>query len=78
MTHAAPGSRLKAVWTAVDVGEAAPPNTEVDEALLVLPGPAPGTFRLRRGPAPWLVGEYRVDLYLNDELVLTLPYRVSG
>lgn len=77
VTNAAPGSRLKAVWTAVDVGAAAPPNTELDESRLVVPGPVPGTFRLSRGPRPWPVGDYRVDLYLDDELVITLPYTVA-
>lgn len=77
VTNAPPGSRLKAVWTAVDVGAAAPPNTELDESLLVVPGPVPGTFRLSRGPRPWPVGDYRVDLYLDDELVVTLPYTVA-
>jgi len=72
-----PGSRLKAVWTAVDVGTAVPPNSELDQVVLVLPGAAPGSFRLRRGAGPWPTGEYRVDLYLDDELVATLPYRVS-
>jgi uncharacterized RDD family membrane protein YckC len=77
ITTAPPGSSLKAVWTAVDVGDAAPPNTELDETRLVVSGPAPGTFRLRRGPQPWPVGEYRVDLYLDDQLVVTLPYTVA-
>ena len=77
VASAPPGSRLKAVWTAVDVGAAAPPNTELDETLLVVPGPMPGTFRLRRGPREWPVGDYRVDLYLDDELVVTLPYTVA-
>jgi uncharacterized RDD family membrane protein YckC len=77
VTSAPPGSTLKAVWTAVDVGDAAPPNTELDETRLVVSGPAPGTFRLRRGPRPWPVGDYRVDLYLDDALVVTLPYTVA-
>jgi uncharacterized RDD family membrane protein YckC len=77
VTSAPAGSRLKAVWTAINVGDAAPPNTEVDESVLILTGPAPGTFRLRRGPRPWPVGDYRLDIYLNDELVVTLPYKVA-
>ena len=77
VTSAPVGSRLKAVWTAVDVGDAAPPNTELDETMLTLSGPAPGTFRLRRGPRPWPIGDYRVDLYLDDELIVTLPYTVA-
>ncbi|MGH2668337.1 MAG: hypothetical protein ACRDH5_04310, partial [bacterium] len=76
-TNVPPGSRLKAVWTAVDIGDAAPPNLELDESVLVVTGSAPGTFRLSRGPRPWPAGDYRVDLYLDDELVMTLAYKVS-
>ena len=71
-----PGATLKAVWTAVDVGAAAEPNTVMDETSSIVPGPAPGTFRLRRGGNPWPVGDYRVDLFLDDQHVIGLPYRV--
>jgi uncharacterized RDD family membrane protein YckC len=73
-----PGSRLKAVWNTVNVGAAAPTNTRIAEVSVVLPGPSPGSFRFSRGPQPWPVGDYRVDLYLNDALVLTIPYKVAG
>ena len=73
-----PGATLRAVWTAVDVGAAAEPNSVMDETSLVVPGPAPGTFRLRRGSGLWPVGDYRVDLYVDDEHVVGLPYRVAA
>jgi uncharacterized RDD family membrane protein YckC len=72
-----PGARLKAVWSAVNVGTVAPPNSQLAESTLVLPGPLPGNFRFTRGPQPWPVGDYKVDLYLNDQLVLSLPYRIT-
>ncbi|MGH7767305.1 MAG: RDD family protein [Candidatus Binatia bacterium] len=72
-----PGSRLKAVWSAVDVGATAPPNSQFADSTIVLPGPAPGNFRFSRGSEPWAVGKYKVDLYLNDQLVVTLPYRIT-
>ncbi|MGH7831132.1 MAG: RDD family protein, partial [Candidatus Binatia bacterium] len=78
VSQAQPGSRLKAVWSAVDVGAAAPPNSQLAESTVILPGPAPGNFRFSRGPEPWPLGEYKVDLYLNDQLVLSLPYRIDG
>ena len=71
-----PGSRLKAVWTVVNVGTAAPPNTPLAETAVVLPGAAPGSFRFSRGTQPWPVGDYKVELYLNDQGVLTMPYKV--
>jgi uncharacterized RDD family membrane protein YckC len=77
VSQAQPGSRLKAVWSAVDIGTAAPPNSQLAESTVVLPGPAPGNFRFSRGAEPWTVGNYKVDLYLNDQLVLSLPYRIT-
>ena len=76
--QAAPGSRLRAVWSTINVGAAAPPNTQIAESTLVLPGPSPGSFRFSRGPQPWPTGDYRVDLYLNDVLVITIPYKVAS
>jgi hypothetical protein len=73
-----PGSRLKAVWNVVNVGAVAPPNTQLAESTVVLPGAAPGSFRFSRGAQLWPVGDYKVDLYLNDQVVLTLPYKISG
>jgi uncharacterized RDD family membrane protein YckC len=70
------GSRLKAVWTVVNVGAVAPPNSKLAESTLVLPGAAPGSFRFTRGSQPWPVGDYKVELYLNDQGVLTMPYKV--
>lgn len=72
-----PGSRLKAVWNVVNVGAVAPPNTQLAESTLVLPGAAPGSFRFSRGAQLWPVGDYKVDLYLNDRVVLSLPYKIS-
>jgi len=78
VSQAQPGSRLKAVWSAVNVGTAAPPNSQLGESTVVLLGPSPGNFRFTRGAEPWPVGDYKVDLYLNDQLVLSLPYRING
>ena len=73
-----PGSRLKAIWTIVNVGVVASLNTQLAESTVVLPGAAPGSFRFSRGAQPWPVGEYKVELYLNEQFVLSLPYKISG
>jgi len=52
-----PGSRLKAIWTIVNVGVVASLNTQLAESTVVLPGAAPGSFRFSRGAQPWPVGE---------------------
>ncbi len=55
---------VRAVWTAVDV-EGADPNTRIDEASTTS-GSGQLQFDLTND-GPWPVGEYKVDLFLNDE-----------
>jgi uncharacterized RDD family membrane protein YckC len=43
-----PGSRLKAIWTVFNVGVVAPPNSQLAESTVVLPGSVPGSFRFSR------------------------------
>jgi hypothetical protein len=66
---------LKAVWTAVDV-EGANPNTKIDE-VNSKGGSGQVQFELSND-GPWPVGEYKVDLFLNDEQepAQTLEFRV--
>jgi hypothetical protein len=78
ISGAEPEDELKAVWIAVDVGDAAPRNARIDEATTVLGNrEQAGAFRLQRGAAPWPVGEYKVELYVNGRLAQTLPFRVE-
>lgn len=66
---------VKSAWYAVDVGEVAPPNTLIDEAELTT-----GTNTLYFNLAPeslWAVGDYKVEIYLNDELERTLTFQVQ-
>jgi uncharacterized RDD family membrane protein YckC len=78
VSGAGPDSTLRSVWYAVSVGNAASPNSTIDEAIVRLPnGNEAGSFRLRRGPNPWPAGEYKVELYLDGELVQTLPFTVA-
>jgi len=65
---------VKAVWTAVDV-EGVAPNTLIDQSELTS-GDAELTFTLTNDQL-WPVGQYKVDLYLNDKLDRTLEYRVE-
>jgi uncharacterized RDD family membrane protein YckC len=78
-SHARPGAELRAVWTAVNVGAVAPPNTVIDEARLTLErGSESGVFTLRRSGSRWAPGEYRAELYLDGRLVQSLPYTIAG
>lgn len=75
LANAPEETTVKASWTAVAV-ENSPPNTHLDEAMLTS-GTAALTFDLSNN-ALWPVGVYKVELYLNDDLVRTLDFSVSN
>lgn len=76
LANAPEETAVKTVWYAVDVGDAAAPNTLIDEASLVS-GSAELTFDLTSDNT-WPPGAYKVELYLNDELNQTLEFSVAG
>lgn len=73
------GDKLRSVWTAEDVCEAAPANTKIDEASLVMEGESfSGSFSLSKPTNGWPVGKYRVDIYRGDETVATARFSFKG
>ena len=73
-----PDTTVKAVWTAVDVGDAAPANTIVDQSELTMDGSGNLDFTLSRpSSGVWPVGRYKVDIYLDGKLDRTLEYEVA-
>ncbi len=74
LSNAPEDTRVKAVWTAVDV-EGADPNTALDDVELTA-GSGTLTFDLRNDN-PWPPGEYQVELFLNDESDQTIAFQVS-
>jgi len=78
VSGAEPDDRLTAMWVAVDVGDAAPRNTVIDEATVLLTGDdESGAFRLQRGANPWPAGTYRVEVFVNDRRAQRVPYTVE-
>lgn len=74
LSNAPDSTTLKAVWTAVSVvGEE--PNLLIDETTLT-GGDGNYTFNLQNDSL-WPAGQYKVDLYLNDELDRTLDFTVE-
>jgi CHAT domain-containing protein/Tfp pilus assembly protein PilF len=73
------GATLRAVWIAADTGGAAPPNYHVAEKSyeLAQPGQAVGKFSLSKPNNGWPPGKYRLELYLDDRLAETVPFRVE-
>jgi hypothetical protein len=66
---------VKGVWTLISA-EGYDPNQEIDSAE-VTGGDNTYYFALDRGAEPWPVGQYKIDLYLNDELVETVNFDVQ-
>jgi hypothetical protein len=74
LANAPDDTKVKAVWTAVEAqGES--PNTVILEKELVT-GLSSITFNLSLNSA-WPVGQYKVDLYLNDKLDRTITFSVQ-
>jgi len=77
LSNAPEDTTVKAVWTAVDV-EGVKPNLKIDESRITADGGGQLTFDLTND-GPWPVGEYKVDLFLNDgeEPARTLEFEVQ-
>jgi len=75
VANAPDDTKVKAVFTAVDV-EGAEPNTPLGEHEITS-GSGKFHFYLNNSML-WPVGKYKVDLYLNDELDTTLEFEVEG
>jgi hypothetical protein len=73
LQNAPDDTKLKAVWTAVEVEDTEPnlvineTETTSSDALL--------HFQLEN-ESLWPVGKYKVEIYLNDELSVTLNFEV--
>ncbi len=78
VANAPSDTKVKTVWTAVDVGDAAPANTKIDEAEVTMAESGNAHFTLSQpSSGTWPVGKYKVDIYLNDKLDRTLEYTVA-
>ena len=73
------GDKLRAVWVADDVGDAAPANTKMIEKTMTMEGdPTEGDFSCTKPPQGWPVGKYHVDIYANDELATKVKFTVEA
>lgn len=69
-------AKIRAVWIAQDTG-VAPVGFKVDEATAVAPiSNAFGKFTLSRPSDGWATGKYRVEFYVDGELIDTVDLRI--
>ena len=78
LANAPKDTLVKAVWVAVDVGNAAPPDSKIDETEVKTEGSRNVDFSLQRGAAKWPAGLYKVQIYYNSKLDRTLNFVVTG
>ena len=72
------GEKLRGVWIAEDVGEAAPANTKIDESTLTADeDDFYGAFSLSKPNKGWPIGKYRVEIYDGDELTTTVKFTIG-
>lgn len=74
LSNAPDDTKLKAVWTAVDV-EGVDPNMVLEERELTAPS---GTFvfSLSQESGIWPAGRYKVEFFLDDELNQSMEFQV--
>jgi len=66
---------VKGTWTLISA-EGYDPNQEIDSAEIT-GGDDTYYFSLGGGEGLWPVGQYKIDLYLNEELVQTVNFSVQ-
>jgi len=71
-----PGTPVRGVWIAEDVGSVAPPNFKIDEASSALY--VEGSFYLSKPNKGFPVGKYRLEIYLGKELAKIVAFTVKA
>ena len=72
------GDKIRAVWIAEDVGEAAPRNYKITEASTKADDEqSSGTFTLSRPTNGWPIGKYRVEIYDGNQLAETVKFDIA-
>ena len=73
------GDKIRAVLIAEDVGDVAPANTKVLDKTIDMEGDTEdGDFNFSKPTKGWPAGKYRVDVYVNEDLVTTAKFTVKA
>jgi hypothetical protein len=76
---ASDGDKIRGVWIADDVGDAAPKGTKIDEKTLNAEGDTEdGVFSLPKPINGWPVGKYHLEIYVNDELATKVNFTIKA
>ena len=73
------GDKIRGVWMADDVGDAAPAGTKIDEKGITAEGDTDdGVFSLSKPTTGWPPGKYHVDIYVNDDLATKVSVEIKA
>lgn len=73
------GDKIRGVWIADDVGDAAPKGTKIDEKSLNAEGDTDdGEFSLSKPTNGWPVGKYHLEIYVNDDLATKVKFTIKA
>ncbi len=75
--NAPANTTYKSSWVAVDVGNAAPPNTAIDSTQVTTNGSRNIDFSLTPPQTNWPVGIYSVEIDVNDVKAANLLFSVQ-
>jgi hypothetical protein len=71
-------AKVRAVWIAENIGDIAAPNYKIDEASTTANArDSHGIFTLARPDDGWAPGDYRVEFYVDLELVETVKLKIA-
>lgn len=72
------GDKIRGVWIADDVGDAAPKGTKIDEKTITAEGDTDdGVFSLSKPNKGWPAGKYRIEIYVGDDLITTSKFTIK-
>jgi len=73
------GDKIRGVWIADEVGEAAPAGTIIDEKTLPMDGDTEdGEFSLSKPTMGWPLGKYHIEIYVNDHLTTKVTFEIKA
>ena len=72
------GDKVRSVWIADDVGEAAPAETKINEKTITMDGDTnDGVFSLSQPTNGWPLGRYHIEVYVNDNLATKVKFEIK-
>ena len=70
--------KIRSVWIAEDAGDGSAKEMKIGESTVVAKTPKDNlTFTLSRPANGWILGTYRVEIYVNDQVATSLAFTIA-